>query len=230
MTITAGNIVALATHGRVFDAAASVLEPAAPTLSVAVSGTSVIATVTGEAGATHYLKYKGSSHTTWQDGGSRSGDGTITVTGLSYDVPYIFTVYSQIGDGPYSEPAAAAIVTISETAENDFDEQIIDDAQFFLDTFGVTITYLPGGVGSRSIVAILDYGQITQMPGMPQVNSGTVTITVANDSTIGISSSEFDSGRDKVTIPWPRENSAVQSRNITKIISQDKGMMILEVR
>jgi hypothetical protein len=204
--------------------------PAAPTLAVAVSGTSVIATITGAAGAMHFLEYKGSSHTAWQSGGSRSGDGTITVTGLSYDIPYIFTAYSQIEAGPLSTPAVAVAVTISEAVDNDFDEQVIFESQIFLNTFGVTIVYLPRGGGSRSIKAILDYGGIAAMPGMPAANSGVVTITIANSSITGISSSEFDSGGDKVTIPWPREKAAAQNRNITKIISEDAGMMTLEIR
>jgi len=205
-------------------------KPSAPTITTTVSGTSVTVAIAGDAGATHFLKYKSSSNSEWLDGGSRSGDGTITVTGLSYDVPYIFTVYSQIDNGPLSEPATAATVTIAETYENEFDEQLSADSQFFLDEWGVTIAYKPAGGGSRTIVAILDYGQITQLPGMPAANSGTVTMTVANSSTIGISSSEIDRGGDKVSIPWPNEKSALQDRRVTKIISQDAGMMTLEVR
>lgn len=205
-------------------------KPSAPTITTTVSGTSVAVTISGDAGATHFLKYKSSSNSEWIDGGSRSGDGTITVTGLSYDTPYTFTVYSQIDDGPLSEPSAASTVTIAEIYENDFDSQLSADSQFFLDEWGVTITYKPAGGGSRTIVAILDYGQIQAMGGMPNVNSGTVTMTVANSSTIGISSSEIDRGGDKVSIPWPNEKSAVQDRRVAKIISQDAGMMTLEVR
>ena len=49
------------------------------------SGTSVRATLTGdaEAGVTHYVKYMALEGSSWSDGGSRSGDGTIDISSLS---------------------------------------------------------------------------------------------------------------------------------------------------
>lgn len=203
--------------------------PVAPTFTLTVSGTSVIAAISGTAGATHFLKYKGSSNTAWIAGGSRSGDGTITVTGLSYDVPYIFTVYSQIEDGTYTEPAAAAIVTLAQADVNKFDAQLISEVQIFLNTFGVTVTYQSAGGGSRSIKAIINREGNQALDSVPHGNSPITSMTVANSSTIGISSSELDTGGDKVMIAV-RIGQTPQNRRITKIISQDAGMMTLEIR
>jgi len=56
-----------------------------------------------------------------------------------------------------------------------------------------------------------------------------LTINVRNDSTYGISSSEIDLGRDKVSVPV-RIGEAAQERKLDKLISQDAGMMVLELR
>jgi hypothetical protein len=209
-----------------------IVTPDTPELSIAVSGTNVIATITGEAGATHYLKYKGSNHTAWQDGGSRSGNGTITIAGLSPDISYTFIAYSKIGSTPYSLPSVAYVITLSTTAVavvNAFDSQIIDDANIFLDAFAETISYLPFNRGSRTIKAIVDREGARGLDGMQYGNAPLTSITVANNSTTGISSAEIDPGKDKVSLAI-RTGETVQQRIITKILSQDPGMMTLEIR
>lgn len=206
--------------------------PASPTLSISASGTTITATISGASGATHYLKYKGSADTSWQSGGSRSGNGNITVSGLTANAPYIFTCYSQVDGGVYSLPAVAVYVIPAPDTDtsNDFDDAVIAANDVILETMGITITYLPRAGGSRAILAIIDYGQIAAMPGMPAANSGTVTITVANDATDGISLAEFDSGGDMVTIPWPYEYSSAQNRLIVKKVIEDAGMVTYEIR
>ncbi len=90
--------------------------PAPPTLSLSVSGTTVTATITGDAGATHYLKYR-TTNQAWQDGGSRLGDGDIAVADLTSGQLYIFIVYSQIDSGSYSTPSRAEIAYPAATGE-----------------------------------------------------------------------------------------------------------------
>jgi len=205
-------------------------EPATPTFTLTAGDNSVVAAISGDAGATHFLKYKASGDSVWQSGGSRSGDGAITVSSLDCYVPYIFTVYSQIDSSPYSLPAAAQIVTLAPaSAENDFDSELTDQAQFFLDAFGEAGDYLPAGGGSRSIKIIVDREGAAAMPAGGYGNSPLTHITVANSSTIGISSAEINTDNDKIKFAL-REGDALQSRIITKIISQDAGMLTLEVR
>jgi hypothetical protein len=229
--IKASNIVALATHGRVISIDSS-MTPQAPSLSLVSSGTSIIATITGAENATHILKYKGSSDTSWQSAGSRQGDGIITVTGLGYNIPYIFICYSQIDGGVYSLPAVALAATLAaaSTDLNPFDAANIASVDAFLNAAGTIRTYLPRNGGSRPIKVIIDYGQISNLPGVDSANSGTVSITVANDATKGISTAEFDGGGDMINIPWPHEYSSPQNRYIKKPISQDAGMVTYEVR
>jgi len=206
--------------------------PDAPAISVVASGNSIIASIVGEAGATHHLKYKGSSNTAWQAGGNRVGDGTITIANLEYDVPYILIANSFL-NGLWSLPAVAMIINLAEatTNRNEFDQNIIDVTSEILAAMGESIVYLPaGGVGGRRpILAIVDREGQAGLPGVSRGNSPKTTITVANDSTTGISSSEIDTANDKAELAL-REGDPVYPHIITKIISEDAGMLTLEVR
>jgi hypothetical protein len=203
--------------------------PEAPMMSVIASGNSVVASIVGDTGATHYLKYKGSSYTAWQTGGSRVGDGTITIVNLEYNVPYIFIAQSFL-NGLWSLPAVAIIVTLAEAAasRNEFDQNIIDATSEILNAMGESIVYLPAGGGRRPILAIVDREGQAGLPGM-RGTAPITTITVANDSTSGISSSEIDTANDMAELAL-REGDPVGQHIITKIISEDAGMMTLEVR
>lgn len=203
--------------------------PTTPTLSVTTGDGSVTATIDGDAGVTNYLKYKSPSHSSWQDGGSRSGDGDITVSGLSEDVPYIFIAYSMDDTGVASLWSNACLVSFTETSENEFDSLLISAATEMLKEFGEPIKYLPAGGGEREITAIIIREPISPLGGAPHGHGPLTHTKVANNSTAGISSSEVDTGGDKVEIKV-KIGQAVQQRPITKILKQDAGMMKLEVR
>ena len=203
--------------------------PTAPTISVVAGTASAVVTIAGDAGATHYAKYKGTGDTSWQDGGSRSGDGDITISNLLDDVPYIITVYSIDADGFTSAPAVGVLVTLTATLDNTFDDQTETDASVFLDTFGETVTYYPSGGGTRSIDAVVSRDPIGRLDGAPHGKTQHIVVSVANDSSIGISSSEIDTGKDKIELVY-RIGETAQQRVITKIVSIDHGMMHLELR
>lgn len=82
---------------------------------------------------------------------------------------------------------------------------------------------------SRNISAIVNRRQPVGMGGAPQGKSPLLEITVANDSTIGISSDEINLGQNRVNLSVNIGESP-QDRRITKILSMDSGMMKLEVR
>ena len=52
-------------------------------------------------------------------------------------------------------------------------------------------------------------------------------IHVANDAAIGISADEFDSGNDTVEVP-ARDGREAETFTLTKILSQDHGMLHIE--
>lgn len=91
------------------------VRPDAPGIEVAndETGTSATVTLTGdEETYTHYVYYKKRSATAWTAGGSRTGDGGITVTGLTEDT-YDFIAISKNVDNLYSVPSAEIHVRVT---------------------------------------------------------------------------------------------------------------------
>lgn len=106
---------------------------------------------------------------------------------------------------------------------------MIDTAPEFLSTFGETVTYYPKAGGSREITAVVTRGQPAELDGAPHGHADRLTIQVANDATTGISSDEVDTGGDEVKLAR-RIGETAANKRITKLISQDAGMMELELR
>jgi hypothetical protein len=101
------------------------------------------------------------------------------------------------------------------------------DNNLGMDDFGETVTYRPAHGRPRSIRAIVDrdapsmFGDVGVTP--------TIRVTVANDSATGISSRNVRTGSDQIDVS-ERSGEAAVSRKITRIVSHDEGMMVLEVR
>jgi hypothetical protein len=230
MTIISNNKMALATGGVLVE----ITIPDKPVISGLTDNgdeDSITAAVVGTGTIQLYYRLE---NATWTAGQSRSGAGNIIQTGLTAGNWYEIYITDTI-DSITSPPSAISTIRVisvedsSSIPSNNFDKQIISEAQFFLDTSGETITYKPRGGNRRSIKAIVDREGSQALDGVPHGNSPISHITVANNSTIGISSSEIDYGGDKVTISH-RAGQTSQDRPITKPISQDAGMMTLEVR
>lgn len=98
-------IIPLVQLGRGFGPVGTVEPPDsvdAPVITAVASSDSIVVTIDGEALATNTVLYKLSSASAWSAGGSRSGDGDVTISGLlpgSYNV----IAYSSIS-GQYSTP------------------------------------------------------------------------------------------------------------------------------
>lgn len=132
MALTAGNIVAFATRGRFFSIAA----PGQPSLSVEqLTGTSIRATIDGDSGATNYLQIAAGTSDSWVDGGNRSGDGTIDITGLTAGQLYLLICHSKSG-GYFSLVSDLAALTLPEA-------DVADDRSTI--TSGGIIEMLTGG-------------------------------------------------------------------------------------
>ena len=210
---------------------AEVLMPTTPTISLVSSTNSVTVTIAGDAGVTNYLVYKKSTAASWTAGGSRSGDGDITVSDLDYDCIYIFGSYSVDAAGTNSQYAIPQSVTLAEASDDqsDIDASDIASADAFLAAFGEPGTYLPRGGGERAITIIVDRDGNTPIDGVPSGNSGYFLITVKNSATEGISSTEIDTGGDKIKFA-NRIGKTATNKSILKIVSQDAGMIQLEAR
>jgi len=86
---------------------------------------------------------------------------------------------------------------------------------FFLLPGAGYVTYFPATGEARKIQAVVNY------PG-PEV-------LVKNSSSDGIASDEVDTGGDKIKMA-PRDGKVPVLMRITRIISQDAGMMKLKVQ
>jgi hypothetical protein len=117
-------------------------------------------------------------------------------------------------------------------------DMIADDAAavFLADgDFAETVTYYPHrfyGAAERSprtIKAVVIREQIANFAEDVVTVLPSFEVHVANDSTLGISSDEIDTGGDQIAFP-PRDGKQAERRSILRITTQDHGMMVLECR
>ena len=114
---------------------------------------------------------------------------------------------------------------------NNFDQELIETTPDFLSTFGETekVTYYPYGGDPREITAVVTRKPPAELDGAPHGCGPAIEIAVANDAATGISSSEVNKMKDQVKVAV-RIGQTVENRLVTEIISQDAGMMRLEIR
>lgn len=92
--------------------------------------------------------------------------------------------------------------------------------------FGEMITYYSGGADGRQVQAIVSRSQEVGPTGnVAQL----VTCSVVDDSTLGISATEIDDGRDSVLIALEQGGEATR-REITLMDDDSNGMVRFRVR
>ncbi len=97
-----------------FEDGAAVVAPSAPTVSaVQLTPTSIRVTVNGDDGVTNRILYRPVTSSTYLDGGSRSGDGTVDITSLTTGVKYFITAYSD-DTGVFSIISTEVSVTLTD--------------------------------------------------------------------------------------------------------------------
>lgn len=201
--------------------------PSTPTLSVSVSGTTATATINGDDGVTNWLYYAADSDTEWSTK-SRAGDGTIEVADLVVGVRYTFVATSQITAGVFSEPSIPVDILIQATTTSVQNGLLSDEADTFLENFGEPVTYHPKGGSTRDIIAIIDRNPVASITGLPHGNTPRMLLIVKNSADGGISSSEVNTGGDKIALDV-RIGQDDQQRRIMSVVWNDIGMMHLEV-
>ena len=116
--------------------------------------------------------------------------------------------------------------------------QIASDASVvFLNAndFAESVTYVPYNYpgttarATRSILAIVERPVVEVLSQDGEHAIPIFTVYVANDSTVGIASSEIDVSRDGLSFPV-REGDAATVRRITRIQEHDNGMLQIECR
>jgi hypothetical protein len=111
---------------------------------------------------------------------------------------------------------------------NTFDEELVATTAEYLSTFGETVTYYPAAGGTREITVIVERDGPAKLDDAPHGVSDKLIIQVANDATTGISSDEVNTMKDIVKVAV-RIGDTAQDKLVTEIISQDAGMMRLEL-
>jgi hypothetical protein len=96
--------------------------------------------------------------------------------------------------------------------------------------FAEAVTYIQKDGWERCINAVVErvqYQALAEDGG--QVVLATWQVHVANDSELGISSTELNLGGDKISFP-PRDGQEAVSKTVLQLLTQDHGMLVLECR
>jgi hypothetical protein len=98
-----------------------------------------------------------------------------------------------------------------------------------LAVWGETVVYIPAVGAERGIKAIVERNGIGRVAGTKQGTGPELAISVANSISDGISSAEFKKNQDKIRLAV-NFGETPQDRLLVKILDQDAGMLVLEVR
>lgn len=97
--------------------------------------------------------------------------------------------------------------------------------------FAEDVTYIPRKGTARVVSAVVDRSPpqaLSEIPGRTNAVP-MMMIEVENDVSTGISADELDTGGDRIEVAI-RVGGLQESRAIRRIVSQDEGMIVLEVR
>jgi hypothetical protein len=95
--------------------------------------------------------------------------------------------------------------------------------------FGESVVYYPSSGTGRTIEGIVTRSGPMELQGFPAGRSELLQVSVANDAVSGISSAEIDTGTDFIEVA-ARLGDTAKKRRVLRIVSQDYGMMTLEVQ
>lgn len=117
------------------------------------------------------------------------------------------------------------------------DQLLIDASAVFCnaDDFAEAVTYYPhrfyGAVlrAPRAINAVVFREQIAALVEDVETVLPVYEVHVVNNAATGISSDEIDTGGDQIELP-SRDSKPAEKKTITRIITQDNGMLVLECR
>jgi len=107
-----------------------------------------------------------------------------------------------------------------------YDEILVDNADLYLETFGVDGIYRPD-VLARAIRGHVMYPiDDAQVSPVGRHRGPIVNIKVKNDTTSGITPEEFEQGH-VINIP-PRKGADARDFQMARIVRQDAGLLTIE--
>ncbi|MGD8237838.1 MAG: hypothetical protein PVH68_04760 [Armatimonadota bacterium] len=164
------------------------------------TGTSVTATVDGDAGVTNTLYYRQADEDDWTQGSARAGDGDIQQTGLSNDTWYEMVCISTSG-GVKSVPSNPVGIYCTDDADPDITNSFwgpLERLRTMLancDTWQ-TWTGATGGTEAERIAAAKEHIYI---PVIPRVDGEEYPTTVADARPYALIDQGATHGRDSVS-------------------------------
>lgn len=106
-----------------------------------------------------------------------------------------------------------------------FDDILVATAGTFTGTFGETVVYRPQAGGTRTIAAIVEREPAAIQKAVPGAQNIRLLLTVANDATRGIATSEFRPQTDRVSVAYRRGGTAEEFQIVGEPVWQDAGMV-----
>lgn len=95
--------------------------------------------------------------------------------------------------------------------------------------YGETIVYVPYGGSERSISAVVRRVPTSLVGPTNAYAAASILVTVANNATSGISSSELNLGQDNIKVAQ-RPGQAQESRPVARVVQVNDSLLQLEVR
>lgn len=205
------------TGGTVVGSFVAIPSPDAPTITVAdaETGTGATVTISGSVSTgtvtVEYVLVDDDS--TNYSSTTRTGDGTVSITGLLNGGTYRFWCYQTV-DGVSSSPSTCVFETITAGSSDDLYEDVNNPLLFALKTTGEQVIYKKSSGVTRTIWALVDRDWDTDFEG--DTKGPQISITVANSDIVGITDTEIDTGGDKISVPT-RPGATATYRDIWRI-------------
>ncbi len=91
--------------------------------------------------------------------------------------------------------------------------------------FGETVVYFANGNGAgREITAVVVRDPLAIIAEIGEVLSQAMIVRVVNDSTLGISATDIDTGRDRIWVPITADGDP-EARSIVRVLSDTNGFL-----
>jgi len=92
-------------------------------------------------------------------------------------------------------------------------------------SFSEAVTYHPAGATpGREIDAMIERGTMSVITEIGEQVAPAIIVRVKNSSTLGISSTEIDTGTDEIALPL-RDGEAAVRRRIVRVINDANGLL-----
>ena len=108
-------------------------------------------------------------------------------------------------------------------------DDIAADSATFVNEFAESVVYRPYGGTERTILAIVNRFPVDQLVGVSESFLPRIVLTVRNNNTVGISSTEIETGGDQIDVAM-RYGDTPQTISILRVVKSDAALVTFEAR